>query len=200
MRDAWIAGRFGPATKASKVRLVAGNWPDFEIEDIGGGTHAFEAVEADIPNRRRGDDYAEAAELLRRGESTAEHVPIETIHERNDQVAPALAAAAENKAAKRYQGRLPTIPMNDKQLSARVCDLMQMENRAGQIGFFQAVQAIDGFESYLRKQQSELSSHPGYSNRVQSGSSYILTKIQEALAFARRENARVTGQPDLLDV
>ncbi len=76
---------------------------------------------------------------------------------------------------------------------------MQAENRAGQIGSFQAVQAVEGFQSYLRNQQSELSSHPGYSDRIQSGSSYILGKIEEALAFARRENARVTGQPDLLD-
>lgn len=94
---------------------------------------------------------------------------------------------------------LPTTPLDDKQLSARIFDLMQMENRTGHLYFSQAVQAVESFESYLRAQDQKLSSHPGFSGRKRSGSKYILSKVQEALTHARKENARLSGQADLLD-
>jgi len=95
---------------------------------------------------------------------------------------------------------LPSTPLNDKHLSARIFDLMQAENRSGGLAYYQVVQLVEGFEAYLRRQSAELASHPGYSGRSKSGSSYILGKIQEALTFARKDNAKVTGQPDLLDL
>jgi hypothetical protein len=94
---------------------------------------------------------------------------------------------------------LPTTPLSDKQLSARVFDLMQMENRTGHLHFHQAVQSVESFGTYLRAQERKLAAHPGFGGRSRSGSAYILAKIQEALTHARRENAKLTGQADLLD-
>ena len=60
LRDAWIAAEFGKLRKAECVRLVADTWPDFELA-IAGATERFEAVEADDPARRRGDEYRNSA-------------------------------------------------------------------------------------------------------------------------------------------
>jgi hypothetical protein len=95
---------------------------------------------------------------------------------------------------------LPTTPINDKQFSARVFDMMQMESRAGYIYFHQAVQLVQGLQSYLRRQCEEFRAHPGFADRPHSGSEYILGKIEDALTYARKEGAKATGQPDLLDV
>lgn len=94
---------------------------------------------------------------------------------------------------------LPTTPINDKQLASRVYDLMQIENRAGSLYLHQLVSMVEGFESYLRVQEGELAAHPGYADLPNSGAKYVLGKIQEALTFARKETAKVSGQPDLLD-
>jgi hypothetical protein len=94
---------------------------------------------------------------------------------------------------------LPTTAINDKQLSARVFDLMQTENRIGRLPFYQAVQVVENFEGYLRKQNAELAAHPGYAGRARSGSGYVLAKVAEAIQFARRDVAKATGQADLLD-
>ncbi len=76
---------------------------------------------------------------------------------------------------------------------------MQTENRNGWLLYHQSVQLVQSFEAYLRHQSERLASHPGYAGRVKSGSAYILAKLQEAVTFARDENARVSGQADLLD-
>ncbi len=94
---------------------------------------------------------------------------------------------------------LPTTPINDKTLSARVFDLMQGENRTGFIHYHQAVAVVEGFEAYLRKQEQALRAHPGFADQKASGAKYVLGKVQEALKFARNENAQLTGQADLLD-
>ena len=56
IRDAFIAAKFGNVRDADKIRLVEDNWPDFELL-IGDRVEAFEAVEADDLERRRGDEY-----------------------------------------------------------------------------------------------------------------------------------------------
>ena len=56
LRDAWIAAEFGQVRQAEQVRLVADIWPDFELKK-NGQIKQFEAVEADDPERRRGDEY-----------------------------------------------------------------------------------------------------------------------------------------------
>jgi hypothetical protein len=55
MRDAWIASRVASALSSDMVRLIASDRPDFEIR-IGSHILQFEATEADIEGRRRGDE------------------------------------------------------------------------------------------------------------------------------------------------
>ena len=76
---------------------------------------------------------------------------------------------------------------------------MQMENRTGHLLFHQAVQSVEAFAAYLKQQERRFAPHPGFGGRKQSGSTYILSKIEEALSHARRDGAKLTGQADLLD-
>lgn len=59
-REAFIAGRFGRRRGAQLVRLLKedgrANTPDFELE-VEGRLMRFETTEADIPGRRRQDEY-----------------------------------------------------------------------------------------------------------------------------------------------
>ena len=55
LRDAWIASRVACALPSDMVRLVSSERPDFEIQ-IAGQIQQFEATEADIEGRRRGDE------------------------------------------------------------------------------------------------------------------------------------------------
>lgn len=59
-REAYIAGRFARRRGAARVRLLkehgTKNTPDFEL-DVEGRLLRFETTEADIPGRRRGDEY-----------------------------------------------------------------------------------------------------------------------------------------------
>jgi len=55
LRDAWIASRVACALPSDMVRLVGSQRPDFEIR-INGQIQQFEATEADIEGRRRGDE------------------------------------------------------------------------------------------------------------------------------------------------
>lgn len=95
---------------------------------------------------------------------------------------------------------LPTTPLSDKNLSSRVFDLMQIESRTGKLAYHHALQLLEHFESYLHRQISELSAHPGFANRAQSGSKYVVDKLREAITFARSESAKISGQADLLDI
>jgi hypothetical protein len=95
---------------------------------------------------------------------------------------------------------LPTTAIDDKQLSARVYDLMQTEQRFGRMPYNQAITVVQGFESYLNRQSALISAHPGAAQRRLSGSAYIISKVQEAIRFARRENGPGVPQADLLDL
>jgi hypothetical protein len=55
LRDAWIASRVAFALSSAQVRLVPGERPDFEIQ-TDGRVVQFEATEADMDGRRRGDE------------------------------------------------------------------------------------------------------------------------------------------------
>jgi hypothetical protein len=94
---------------------------------------------------------------------------------------------------------LPTTPLNDKRLSARIYDFMQLEMRFGKMPYFQAISLAEDFQRYLEQQCSNLNAHPGFADRPQSGASYILTKVREAIRFARRDSSATASQPDLLD-
>jgi hypothetical protein len=55
LRDAWIASRVASALSSDMVRLASSQRPDFEIQ-IDRHVQQFEATEADIEGRRRGDE------------------------------------------------------------------------------------------------------------------------------------------------
>jgi hypothetical protein len=55
LRDAWIASRVSMALSSDSVRLVSAERPDFEIAHEG-QIRQFEATEADMDGRRRGDE------------------------------------------------------------------------------------------------------------------------------------------------
>jgi len=95
---------------------------------------------------------------------------------------------------------LPTTAIDNKQLSARVYDLMQTEQRFGRMPYNQSIAVVEAFESYLRSQNALISVHPGAAHRRLSGSAYIISKVQEAIRFARRENGTGVPQADLLDL
>jgi hypothetical protein len=94
LRDAWTAANFGKARQAARVRIVSDRWPDFEL-DLNGSIERFEAVEADDPTRRRGDEYKE-------GSSTSKPDPVEAWIARATEAPTWIAAASERKANKRY--------------------------------------------------------------------------------------------------
>lgn len=105
-RDAWLAAEFGRHRASSFVRLVAEReqWPDFEARG-GDVIERVECAEADIPGRRRGDEYREAEERTANGEPHVEHDPMEDWIARAGQVPAALAAVIATKIGKRYAGR-----------------------------------------------------------------------------------------------
>jgi hypothetical protein len=97
LRDAWTAAEFGQVRQATQVRLVTDTWPDFEIK-IGGQIEQFEAVEADDPQRRRGDEYRNDTEEI-------EHDPVEDWIARAEQAPVWLDAACRKKSNKKYSAR-----------------------------------------------------------------------------------------------
>lgn len=97
IRDAFIAAKFGNVRDADKIRLVEDNWPDFELL-IGDRVEAFEAVEADDLERRRGDEY-------RDGIGEVDDDPVEDWIARAEQAPAWLQAACRKKTNKRYATR-----------------------------------------------------------------------------------------------
>jgi len=96
LTEACTAAEFARLRGAQAVRLVDDVWPDFEIE-IDGSVEQFELTEADLPERRRGEEYREGigeVEEVEEGWSAdVERVP--TI----------IRQRVERKVAKRYPGR-----------------------------------------------------------------------------------------------
>ena len=105
LRDAWAAAKFASKLKGEEkdchIRLVSGEWPDFEIRDAD-TILAFECVEADIPGRRRGEEIRKETESAESSGLIVEDDPVEDWVKRADQVPLALSIAAEKKAAKSY--------------------------------------------------------------------------------------------------
>jgi hypothetical protein len=106
LRDAWLAAEFGRHRQSSLVRLVPEReqWPDFEARN-GDAIERVECAEADLPGRRRGDEYRAAEERNPKGQVTFEHDPVEEWIARADQVPAALAAVVTKKIEKRYAAR-----------------------------------------------------------------------------------------------
>ena len=100
LRDAWLAARFAEAVAAREVRLTPPplTKPDFEVVLRNGHVVSVEATEADLPGRRRGDEYKKwAAEGY-----PVRTDPIENWVERRAAIPLALQRAAERKARIAY--------------------------------------------------------------------------------------------------
>lgn len=100
--EGWIAAEFSQVRGDESVRLVDDRWPDIEIRNAN-GVQQFEVVEADAPGRRRGREYRDDADKVRRGESTARLAP-ELVADRSNLVEQALRNRTTEKVAKRYGG------------------------------------------------------------------------------------------------
>lgn len=97
LRDAWIAAEFGEMRKVKHVRLVSENWPDFELL-LDHQIEAFEAVEADDPDRRRGDEYQENTGII-------EDDPVEEWIFRAEQAPIWMENVCRKKVKKHYSAR-----------------------------------------------------------------------------------------------
>jgi len=104
LRDAWAAAKFANKRRAKEVRLVAEKWPDFELR-LNGQVEQFECVEADVPDRRRGDEYRKMEDLAGPDGFLVEDDPVEDWIARAKKVPEALRAAVEKKVGKRYAGK-----------------------------------------------------------------------------------------------
>lgn len=105
LRDAWAAATFAAARGAPEMRLVADTWPDAEIcwPAVSGRivTEPIDIVEADLPDRRRDDEYRQwDAEG-----GGARQDPVEHWIARAEHIPAALASAVDRKVAKRYAGQ-----------------------------------------------------------------------------------------------
>ena len=92
VRDAWIAARVADALSAESVRLVPEYRPDFEIQLVG-RTCQFEATEADMDGRRRGDEP---------DRSRLQMDPVENWRKRFDAIPAALDRVIMKKIQKEY--------------------------------------------------------------------------------------------------
>lgn len=99
LRDAWIAADFAQVRNADQVRLVADNWPDFEIK-IDGRMEVFEAVEAGDPERRRGEEYRRG---INRDDEEKDWIA------RAEQAPAWLEAACRKKTNKRYSKQVSLV-------------------------------------------------------------------------------------------
>jgi hypothetical protein len=106
LRDAWLAAEFGRHRQSSFIRLVPerGQWPAFETRG-GSADERVECAEADVPGRRRGDEYRRTERRAANGQSRLEHDSIGNWIARADQVPAALAAVIATKIGKHYAGR-----------------------------------------------------------------------------------------------
>ena len=105
LRDAWLAAAFGRHRQSASVRLVPEReqWPDFEARD-GGVIERVECAEADVPNRRRGDEYREAEKRNASGGPAAVDDPVDDWIARADVAPTALSAVVATKIEKHYAG------------------------------------------------------------------------------------------------
>jgi hypothetical protein len=97
-RDAWVAAKLASTFGPDSVRLGPDRWPDCEMR-IEGDVRQFEMTEADIPDRRRGDEYKAAAANPLDGPKLD---PVEDWIARAEQAPNALQFAAKEKARKGY--------------------------------------------------------------------------------------------------
>ncbi len=103
--EAKAAGQFAGIKGADAVRLVPDRerWPDFELhfEDR---REPWEFTEADLPERRRGDEYRQRAERIAAGGLAWDDDPVEKWAERAERIPTILEQRCAAKAAMGYSG------------------------------------------------------------------------------------------------
>ena len=99
--EAFAAARFSAIRGAVAVRLIPDPRPDFEVRTHQ-GQEAWELTEADVPGRRRGQEYSEAVARVDAGFSAVEDDSVENWHARADHAAPSILRLAVKKAGKSY--------------------------------------------------------------------------------------------------
>lgn len=100
LRDAYLASTFSEHVHPRLVRLVDESLsrPDFEVQLRNGRSLLIEATEADLPGRRRHDEYRDA----KAKGYPLRHDPGEKWKERRDAIPSAVAAAVQRKIWKVY--------------------------------------------------------------------------------------------------
>ncbi|RZN35605.1 hypothetical protein [Bradyrhizobium sp. Leo121] len=93
LRDAWIASRVADALSSDAVRLVSADRPDFEVQTKG-QIDQFEATEADMDGRRRGDEP---------NGSAIRQDPVEDWRKRFEAIPAALDRVISKKLSKEYR-------------------------------------------------------------------------------------------------
>lgn len=95
-------------------------------------------------------------------------------------------------------GVLPTTPLTDRAVSARLADVIKNESVRSGVGSHQTVEAVEVFLTYLA-QEKEFLSNP-FLESVETGREYVLAGIKEAVERFRNVNLRSSVEPDVLDL
>lgn len=115
LQEAWVAGKFGSAVGANAVRLVSDNFPDFEMR-LGDVVHSVEITEADLEDRRRGDEYRNPR---------VRNDPVEEWAVRAARIPAELSRVATAKSKKGYpQGTQLLIYLNPQEFGIRHEDIL----------------------------------------------------------------------------
>lgn len=103
LRDAWLAAQFAKHRRLHRVRLVPPElqWPDFEVQSIDGKIERVECVEADVPGRRRNDEYTDKK---KNSDEAWSLTSPEDWSKDADTIPYALRTASQKKAEKNYNG------------------------------------------------------------------------------------------------
>lgn len=104
VRDAWAAATFGELRSVDEVRLVpeTDRWPDFELRH-NSTVERWEVTEADIPERRRGQEYRH--DPLGAGDPLLGLDHLENYIAMAERAPEAIRKACAKKANKEYAGR-----------------------------------------------------------------------------------------------
>lgn len=150
------------------------------------------------------DDIFAAIQYLMKKELAETDSATATTLSRSDAVKATASGWAHlrilSSRAKYIASVLPTTPINDARLAARISDLMQIESRFGSLDRPQVTHLVRDFLRYVEDQFKELKIHPGYAMPGQNGASYILSKIAEALTFERSGSVPTRTEVDWLDL
>lgn len=149
--EAWAAAKFAALQGADHVRLVPERerWPDFELR-FGNRPESWEFTEADLPERRRGDEYRHRAERVAAGGAAWDDDPVEAWAERAERVPAILRQRCANNIQVMMYAVLPQVRVAWTGISIYTWDVAF--RAATVVGFFGA----GGMGWYLRRNVQQL--------------------------------------------